>query len=50
VATLVLVGDVGPTRAFSAVTVLVYYAVTKLAALRQPAAERRASLAAWSAA
>jgi len=38
---LVTVGDVRTTWSFSAFTVLVYYAVTNLAALRLPIAERR---------
>jgi APA family basic amino acid/polyamine antiporter len=38
---LVLIGDVRTTWAFSAFTVLVYYALTNLAALRLPAGERR---------
>ena len=38
---LVLVGDVHTTWSFSAFTVLVYYALTNLAALRLPAAHRR---------
>lgn len=36
----VLVGDIRTTWSFSALTVLAYYAITNLAALRQPAAER----------
>lgn len=38
---LVLIGDVRTTWSFSAVTVLVYYALANLCALRQPVAERR---------
>jgi len=38
---LALVGSVKTTWAFSAFTVLVYYAITNLAALRLPEAERR---------
>ncbi|MBN2112555.1 MAG: amino acid permease [Acidimicrobiia bacterium] len=38
---LVAVGDVRTTWSFSAFTVLVYYAVTNLTALRLPAADRR---------
>jgi APA family basic amino acid/polyamine antiporter len=41
VAGLVLTGDVKTTWSFSAFTVLVYYAITNLAALRLPAADRR---------
>lgn len=40
IAALVLVGDVRTTWSFSAFTVLVYYALTNLAALRMPAGER----------
>lgn len=40
IAALALLGDVGTTWAFSAFTVLVYYAITNLAALRLPASER----------
>lgn len=40
IAALVLVGDVKATWSFSAFTVLVYYALTNLAALRLPAAQR----------
>ena len=40
IALLVLVGDVKTTWSFSAFTVLVYYALTNLAALRLPAADR----------
>jgi APA family basic amino acid/polyamine antiporter len=36
-----LLGDVRTTWSFSAFTVLVYYALTNLAALRLPAAARR---------
>jgi len=38
---LVLIGDVKTTWSFSAFTVLVYYALTNLAALRLPEADRR---------
>jgi APA family basic amino acid/polyamine antiporter len=38
---LVLIGDVKTTWSFSAFTVLVYYALTNLAALRMPAEDRR---------
>jgi APA family basic amino acid/polyamine antiporter len=38
---LVLIGDVKTTWSFSAFTVLVYYAITNLAALRLPAEHRR---------
>jgi APA family basic amino acid/polyamine antiporter len=41
VAGLALLGDVRTTWSFSAFTVLVYYALTNLAALRLPAAARR---------
>lgn len=41
IAALTLVGDVKATWSFSAFTVLVYYAVTNLAALRLPAADLR---------
>jgi len=41
VAALTLVGDVQTTWSFSAFTVLVYYAITNLAALRLPAEKRR---------
>ena len=41
VAALTLTGDVGTTWSFSAFTVLVYYALTNLAALRLPAPRRR---------
>jgi APA family basic amino acid/polyamine antiporter len=41
VAAFVLVGDIATTWSFSALTVLIYYALTNLAALRQPAEERR---------
>jgi APA family basic amino acid/polyamine antiporter len=37
---LVLIGNVETTWAFSAFTVLVYYAITNLAALRLPKSER----------
>ena len=40
IAGLVLIGDVKTTWSFSAFTVLIYYAVTNLAALRLPAHER----------
>jgi len=40
IAALVLVGDVKLTWSFSAFTVLVYYAITNLAALRLPAEQR----------
>ena len=40
VAAIALVGDVGTTWSFSAFTVLVYYALTNLAALRLPADAR----------
>lgn len=40
IAALVLVGDVRTTWSFSAFTVLVYYALTNLAALQLPASER----------
>src|SRR5690606_35811593 len=40
-AALVLVGDVKTTWSFSAFTVLVYYGLTNLAALRLPAEKRR---------
>lgn len=40
IAVLVLVGDVRTTWSFSAFTVLVYYALTNLAALQLPAADR----------
>lgn len=40
IAGLALVGDVRTTWSFSAFTVLVYYALTNLAALRLPAADR----------
>lgn len=40
IAGLVLIGDVNTTWSFSAFTVLIYYAVTNLAALRLPAHER----------
>ena len=38
---LVLLGDVTVTWSFSAVTVLIYYALANLCALQQPPAERR---------
>ncbi|HLU68874.1 MAG TPA: APC family permease [Kofleriaceae bacterium] len=41
IAALVLIGDVKATWSFSAFTVLVYYALTNLAALRLPAEARR---------
>ena len=41
VAGLTLIGDVGTTWSFSAFTVLLYYGITHLAALRIPAAQRR---------
>jgi APA family basic amino acid/polyamine antiporter len=41
VAAISLVGDVRATWSFSAFTVLVYYAITNLAALRLPSADRR---------
>lgn len=41
VAAFVAVGDIRTTWSFSALTVLVYYALTNLAALRQPPEERR---------
>lgn len=41
VAGLALLGDVRVTWSFSAFTVLIYYAITNLAALRLPAGERR---------
>lgn len=41
IALLVLLGDVRTTWSFSAASVLVYYALTNLAALRLPAGERR---------
>ncbi|KPJ80271.1 MAG: amino acid permease [Gemmatimonas sp. SG8_23] len=41
IALLVLVGDLRVTWSFSAFTVLVYYGITNLAALRLPAADRR---------
>ncbi|MBW3535146.1 MAG: APC family permease [Gemmatimonadetes bacterium] len=40
VALLTLIGDVRTTWAFSAFTVLVYYAITNLAALRMPTSDR----------
>ncbi len=41
IAALVLVGDLKTTWSFSAFTVLLYYGLTNLAALRLPAAQRR---------
>jgi len=41
IAALVLVGDVRVTWSFSAFTVLVYYAITNLAALQLPPEQRR---------
>ncbi len=41
IAALVLIGDVRVTWSFSAFTVLIYYALTNLAALRLPARARR---------
>ena len=41
IAALVLVGDIQTTWTFSAFTVLIYYALTNLAALRLPAEQRR---------
>jgi APA family basic amino acid/polyamine antiporter len=41
VAGLVLIGDVKTTWSFSAFTVLIYYAITNLAALRLPGDMRR---------
>jgi APA family basic amino acid/polyamine antiporter len=41
VAAIVAIGDVRTTWSFSAFSVLIYYALTNLAALRQPATERR---------
>ena len=41
VAAVALVGDVRATWSFSAFTVLLYYAITNLAALRLPAGDRR---------
>jgi APA family basic amino acid/polyamine antiporter len=38
---LVLIGDVRTTWGLSAVTVLLYYAITNLSALRLPAGQRR---------
>lgn len=40
VAALVVLGDLGRNWSFSAFTVLIYYAITNLAALRLPAAQR----------
>ena len=46
---LALIGDVKTTWSFSAFTVLIYYAITNLAALRLPRAKRRYSpLIAWA--
>lgn len=44
VAAFVLVGSIRLTWSFSALTVLVYYAITNIAALRQPAEQRRVPL------
>jgi APA family basic amino acid/polyamine antiporter len=41
IAALALIGDVKLTWSFSAFTVLVYYAITNLAAIRMPRSERR---------
>jgi APA family basic amino acid/polyamine antiporter len=41
IAALALFGSIEAAWSFSAFTVLVYYAITNIAALRQPAAERR---------
>ncbi len=41
IAALALIGDVKLTWSFSAFTVLVYYAITNLAAIRMPGSERR---------
>jgi basic amino acid/polyamine antiporter, APA family len=41
IATLALLGDIKTTWSFSALTVLVYYGITNLAALRLPAEKRR---------
>jgi APA family basic amino acid/polyamine antiporter len=41
VAGIAVVGDVRTTWSFSAFSVLIYYALTNLAALRMPAGERR---------
>ena len=41
IAALVLIGDIKTTWSFSAFTVLVYYALTNLSALRLPAEARR---------
>lgn len=38
---ILLIGDIGIAWSFSAVTVLIYYAITNLAALRLPAEHRR---------
>ena len=43
-AAFVLVGSIRLTWSFSALTVLVYYAITNIAALRQPAEQRRVPL------
>jgi basic amino acid/polyamine antiporter, APA family len=48
IATLVLIGNVEATWSFSAFTVLIYYAITNLAALRLPKEKRLYSpLIAW---
>jgi APA family basic amino acid/polyamine antiporter len=41
VAAIAAIGDVRTTWSFSAFSVLIYYALTNLAALRMPAQERR---------
>lgn len=41
IALFVLIGDIRVTWSFSALTVLLYYAITNIAALRQPASEQR---------
>jgi APA family basic amino acid/polyamine antiporter len=41
IATLVLIGDIKTTWSFSAFSVLIYYAITNLAAIRMSDAERR---------
>jgi APA family basic amino acid/polyamine antiporter len=41
IAGLVLMGDVKTTWTFSAFTVLIYYSITNLAALRLPMGDRR---------
>jgi APA family basic amino acid/polyamine antiporter len=41
IAALALIGNVKTTWSFSAFTVLIYYALTNLAALRLPASQRR---------